>query len=154
MTTLRLSQMTAKRMLQAAEKAGVEPGSAIGAIVNISSLAATRAQAGLLGYSIASAAVEQITRGLALELAPKGIRVNAVSFGSVMSASLHCALKENPDWRELIEAGTPMGRIAGPDELAETVQYLASDASRFVTGQIIRVDGGRGLMDGVAAPAF
>ena len=47
-----------------------------------------------------------------------------------------------------------MGRIAGPDELAETVQFLASDAARFLTGQVITVDGGRGLLDRVAAPAF
>ena len=47
-----------------------------------------------------------------------------------------------------------IGRIAGPDELAETVQYLASDAARFVTGQVICVDGGRGLCDRVAAPAY
>ncbi|MEZ5798598.1 MAG: SDR family oxidoreductase [Paracoccaceae bacterium] len=154
MTALRMSQMTARRMIAAAEKAEVEPGTPIGAIVNISSLAATRAQPGLLGYSIASAAVEQMTRSMALELADKGIRVNAVSFASVMSASLHGALKENPGWREQIAAGTPMGRIAGPDELAETVQYLASDASRFVTGQVITVDGGRGLLDRVDAPAF
>lgn len=154
MTSLRVSQMAARRMLAAAEKAGVEPGTPIGAIVNISSLAATRAQPGLLGYAIASAAVEQMTRSLALELAGRGIRVNAVSFGSVMTASLQGALRETPAWRDAIEAGTPMGRIAGPDELAETVQFLASDAARFLTGQVITVDGGRGLLDRVAAPAF
>ena len=154
MTALRLSQLTAKRMLQTADKAGVEPGTPIGAIVNVSSIAASRMQVGLLGYSIASAAVEQMTRAMALELAPRGIRVNAVAFGSVMSASLQVALKDNPDWRDLIDAGTPMGRIAGPDELAETVQYLASDAARFVTGQVIAVDGGRGLLDRVSAPAY
>jgi 7-alpha-hydroxysteroid dehydrogenase len=154
MTSLRVSQMAARRMLAAAEKAGVEPGTPIGAIVNISSLAATRAQPGLLGYAIASAAVEQMTRSLALELAGRGIRVNAVSFGSVMTASLQGALRETPGWRDAIEAGTPMGRIAGPDELAETVQFLASDAARFLTGQVITVDGGRGLLDRVAAPAF
>jgi 7-alpha-hydroxysteroid dehydrogenase len=154
MTALRTSQMTAKRMLHAAEKAGVEPGNPLGAIINLSSLAACRTQAGLLGYSISSAAVEQMTRSLAVELAPKGIRVNAISFASVMSASLQGSLKDNPDWHDALTAGTPMGRIAGPDELAETVQYLASDAARFVTGQVICVDGGRGLCDRVSAPAY
>ncbi len=154
MTALRTSQMTAKRMLQAAEKAGVEPGTPLGAIINLSSLAACRTQAGLLGYSISSAAVEQMTRSLAVELAPRGIRVNAISFASVMSASLQGALKDNPDWHDELTEGTPMGRIAGPDELAETVQYLASDAARFVTGQVICVDGGRGLCDRVSAPAY
>lgn len=154
MTALRMSQMTAKRMVLAAEKAGVEAGAPLGCIINLSSLAASRTQPGLLGYSIASAAVEQMTRSLAVELAPKGIRVNAISFASVMSASLQGALRENPDWYDALTEGTPLGRIAGPDELAETVQYLASDAARFVTGQVISVDGGRGLCERVAAPAF
>jgi 7-alpha-hydroxysteroid dehydrogenase len=154
MTALRLSQVVARRMVQCADKAGVEAGTPIGCIINLSAMAATRSQKGLLGYSIASAAVEQMTRAMALELADKGIRVNAVSFGSVMSASLHGALKENPDWRGMIEDTTPMRRIAGPEELAETVQYLASDAARFVTGQVVCVDGGRGIVDAVPVPAF
>lgn len=154
MTSLRLGQMVAKRMIQMAEKSGVEPGSPICSIINLSSVAALRVQPRLLGYSMASAAIEQMTRTLAVALAPHGIRVNAVSIGSVMTASLQGALKENPDLRDAIEAGTPLGRIAGPDELAETIQYLASDASAFVTGQILAVDGGRGLLDAVAAPAF
>lgn len=154
MTSLRLSQLAAKRMVQTAEKAGAEPGTPVGSIINISSLAAMRVQPQLLGYAMASAAIEQMTRTLAVALAPQGIRVNAVSIGSVMTASLQAALKESPGLRGAIEAGTPLGRIAGPDELAETVQYLASDAARFVTGQVLAVDGGRGLMDAVAAPAF
>jgi 7-alpha-hydroxysteroid dehydrogenase len=79
--------------------------------------------------------------------------VNAVAFGSVMSASLQAALKDTPDYREAITAGTPMGRIAAASELAETVQYLASDASGFMTGQVLTVDGGRSLVDAVTAPA-
>jgi 7-alpha-hydroxysteroid dehydrogenase len=153
LSALRLSQMAAKRMMQAAEKAGVEPGTPIGSIINLSSIAGTRAQPQLLGYSMASAAIDQMTRSLAVSLAGTGIRVNAVAFGSVMSASLQSALKDHPDWRERIEEGTPLRRIGGPDEVAETVQYLASDASRFVTGQVITVDGGRSLIDAVDAPA-
>jgi 7-alpha-hydroxysteroid dehydrogenase len=134
LTSLRLSQMAAKRMIQKAEKTGAE--GMIGSIVNLSSLAAVRTQPQLLGYSISSAAVEQMTRSLAVALAPKGIRVNAVSFASVMSASLQGALRENPDWREVVEAGTPLGRIASADEVAEAAHFLASDASGFMTGQV------------------
>ncbi len=151
MTALRMSQMTAKRMLAAADKAGAE--GPVGTIVNLSSIAAQRTQARLLGYSMAMAGVEQMTRSLAVALAPRGIRVNAVAFGSVMSASLQAALKDHPDWRDGIAAGTPMRRIAGPFELSETVQFLASDASAFMTGQVLTVDGGRGLIDAVDAPA-
>lgn len=154
MTSLRLTQMVTRRMIQMAEKSGLERGAPICSVINMSSVAAVRVQPQLLGYSMASAAVEQMTRTLAVALAPHGIRVNAVSIGSVMSASLHSALKDAPELREKIEAGTPLGRIAAPDELAETIQYLASDASAFVTGQVLAVDGGRGLLDAVAAPAF
>ncbi|MCU0815972.1 MAG: SDR family oxidoreductase [Cypionkella sp.] len=152
LTALRLSQMTAKRMISHAEKIGAE--GPIGSIINVSSLAACRTQPDLLGYSIASAAVEQMTRSLAVALAPKGIRVNAISFASVMSASLQIALKEEPDWRSEIAQATPLGRIAPPDELAEAMQFLASEAASFITGQVIAVDGGRGLLDRASAPAY
>ena len=89
-----------------------------------------------------------------MALAPKGIRVNAVAIGSVMSASLKTALKDAPDARDAIVDGTPLGRIASPDELAEVMQFLASDASGFMTGQVLQVDGGRGLLDRVVIPAF
>lgn len=160
LSALRLSQMVAKRMIAYAEarrKESEEPDETIaniGSIINFSSVAAVRVQPELLGYSMASAAVEQMTRSLAVALAPNGIRVNAISIGSVMSASLQVALRDRPELRGRIEAGTPLGRIAAPDELVETVQYLASDAARFVTGQVLVVDGGRGLLDVVAAPAF
>ena len=152
LTSLRLSQMTARRMIAHAEKIGAE--GAIGSIINVSSLAACRTQPELLGYSIASAAVEQMTRSLAVALAPKGIRVNAISFASVMSASLQAALKDEPSWRAEIAEATPLGRIAAPDELAEAMQFLASEASSFITGQVIAVDGGRGLLDRAPSPAF
>ena len=79
--------------------------------------------------------------------------MNAVAFGSVMSASLQDKLRENRDYRADIEGHTPLGRIASATELAEAVQYLASDGSGFMTGQIMTVDGGRTLLDPVAAPA-
>ncbi len=152
MASLRLSQMTARRMIAAAEKAGTS--GPVGAVINLSSTAAQRTRPELLGYSIASAAIEQMTRSLALALAPRGIRVNAVSFASVMSASLQGMLKEHPDWRATIVEGTPLGRIAAASELAETVQFLASDASAFMTGQVLTLDGGRSLRDSVTAAAF
>lgn len=150
MTSLRLSQSVAKRMIKQSE--GQTEGSA-GAIVNISSIAARRANPELLGYSISTAAVDQMTRSLAVALAPHRIRVNAVAFGSVMSASLQNTLKDNGDFRDAIEDGTPLHRIAAPSELVEAVQYLAGDASAFMTGQIMTVDGGRTLLDPVHAPA-
>ena len=153
LSALRISQMSAKRMIQHAQRAEVEPGTMLGSIINLSSIASQATRPELLAYSMASAAMDQMTRSLAVALAPKGIRVNAVAFGSVMSASLQAALKENPDFRDEITEATPLGRIAAPAELAEAVQFLASDASGFITGQVLTVDGGRGLLDVVCAPA-
>lgn len=153
LSALRISQMTAKRMIQHAQRAEVEEGTMLGSIINLSSITSQATRPELLAYSMASAAMDQMTRSLAVALAPKGIRVNAVAFGSVMSASLQAALKENPDFRDEISGSTPLGRIAAPAELAEAVQFLASDASGFITGQVLTVDGGRGLLDVVSAPA-
>ena len=144
MSALRLSQATARRMIKLAE--GREDGP-VGAIVNLSSIMGQRSHANLLGLSVASAAIDQITRSLAVALAPSRIRVNGVAFGSVMSASLKAALRDNDAAREAVIRATPLGRIAGPGEVAHAVQYLASDAAAFVTGQILNVDGGRTLID-------
>lgn len=152
LTALRLSQMTAKRMIQRADSQD-DLGPSIGSIINLSSIASTRTRPGMLGYSISCAAIDQMTRGLAVEYASRGIRVNAVAFGSLMSASLQGAIKDNPDYLTAIEAGTPLGRVAAASEVVETVQFLASDASSFITGQILTVDGGRSLLDPVDVPA-
>ena len=150
MTALRLTQAISKRMIKQAE--GQDEGP-VGSIINLSSIAARRANPDLLGYSIATAALDQMTRSMAVALAPSRIRVNAVAFGSVMSASLKHQLKEHEDYRSDIIDSTPLGRIAGPGEVSDAVQYLASDASSFVTGQIITVDGGRTLIDPASSPA-
>ena len=150
MTALRMSQLVARRMIK--QDKGSSKGTA-GAIVNLSSIAARRTHPDLMAYSISSAALDQMTRSLAVALAPYRIRVNAVAFGSVMSASLKDTLREHGDYREDIEDHTPLGRIASATELAEAVQYLASDGSGFMTGQIMTMDGGRTLLDPVAAPA-
>ncbi|MEM0937496.1 MAG: SDR family oxidoreductase [Pseudomonadota bacterium] len=152
LTSLRLSQLIAKRMIRQAEEEGSE-AQTVGTIVNLSSIAARRTHPELLGYSVSSAALDQMTRSLAVALAPHRIRVNAVAFGSVLSASLKDTLKERSDFRDDIKDHTPMARIAKAGEVAEAVQFLASGAAAFMTGQIITVDGGRTLLDPVTAPA-
>ena len=79
--------------------------------------------------------------------------MNGVAFGSLMSASLQEALRDDDDMREAIIAATPLNRIASATEVNDAVQYLVSDASSFVTGQIITVDGGRTLLDPAAVSA-
>ncbi|MCJ7873143.1 SDR family oxidoreductase [Phaeobacter sp. J2-8] len=150
MTALRLSQLVAKRMIKQGEN---QESGQLGSIINMSSIAARRTHPDLLAYSVSTAALDQMTRSLAVAFAPHRIRVNAVSFGSVMSASLKGALKEHKEFRADIEGHTPLGRIASPGELAEAAQFLASDGAGFVTGQIMTVDGGRTLLDPVTSPA-
>ncbi|SDY82059.1 7-alpha-hydroxysteroid dehydrogenase [Jannaschia faecimaris] len=152
MTALRLSQAVAKRMIHQAKEDGRVEGT-VGTIVNISSIVGRRTQPDLLAYSISAAALDQATRSLAVNLARERIRVNGVAVGSVMSANLTTRLGETEGLRKAIVEATPMGRIAAPSELAETVQFLASEASGFMTGQVLTVDGGRTLIDPVVEPA-
>ena len=150
--SLKLSQLVAKRMIAQAE--GVEERKkAIGSIINMSSIAARRTQPELMAYSIASAALDQMTRSMAVAFAGHRIRINGVALGSVMSANLKEQMHSNENYRDLILRQTPMGRIGAASEAAEAVQFLASDAAAFMTGQIITIDGGRTLLDPVSVPA-
>lgn len=151
MTSLRLTQHVAKRMIKQAEDDEQEDGQ-VGTIINLSSIAARRTHPELLAYSVSCAALDQMTRSMAVALAPHRIRVNAVAFGSVMSASLKDSLKEDDGQRTDIISHTPLARIASATELVETVQFLASEGAGFMTGQILTVDGGRTLVDTVMAP--
>ena len=152
LAALRLSQAVAKRMIAQAAEEGRTEG-AIGSIVNISSIASERTHPDLLGYSIGAAALNQATRSLAVALAPHRIRVNAVAFGSLMSASLKDRLNDTSGLRDQIKECTPMGRIGSAREVAGAVQFLASDGAAFMTGEILKVDGGRTLLDNVTTAA-
>lgn len=151
LAALRLSQLVSRRMVK--QNKGEEGRGSAGSIINLSSIAAKRTLPELLAYSVSSAALDQMTRSLAVALAPDRIRVNAIAFGSVMSASLRSSLEANEEFREDIKSHTPLGRIASATEVAEAAQFLASDGAGFMTGQILTLDGGRSLLDAVAAPA-
>ncbi|HST25535.1 MAG TPA: SDR family oxidoreductase [Gaiellaceae bacterium] len=125
-------------------------------IVNISSLAADRALTRVAGYGAAKAAVENLTRWLAVDLARRfgdGLRVNAIAPGFVVSAQNRSLLLdadgELTDRGRAIVDRTPAGRLGEPDDLVTTLLWLCSPASRFVTGVVVPVDGGFSAWSGI-----
>ena len=120
-----------------------------GSIVNISSTFGHRPAAGLAHYAASKAALEHLTRCWALELAPQGIRVNAVAPGPTESGALTGMMGLSPAQAAAVEAQErakiPLGRRGEPDEVARWIVRLADPAAGWVTGQVIAVDGGLGL---------
>jgi NAD(P)-dependent dehydrogenase (short-subunit alcohol dehydrogenase family) len=113
-----------------------------GVIVNISSIGARLGGTRMtLPYAAAKGAVETFTVGLARMLGPEKIRVNAVAPGSVKTPMLEAYADDAH--RKQAQAATPLGRAAEPEEIADAVAYLVSDAAAFITGQVLGVDGGR-----------
>lgn len=126
---------------EATRRMSTANGGAGGTIINISSVAAVLGSPGeYVHYAASKGAVETISIGAGKELAPEGIRVNAIRVGTT-NTSIH-ALSGNPDRPARIAAMTPMGRIAEPEDIAQTALWLASDKSGFVTGTVITVAGG------------
>jgi NAD(P)-dependent dehydrogenase (short-subunit alcohol dehydrogenase family) len=112
-----------------------------GAIVNLSSVSGLVGTPHRAAYAATKGAIDAATRSLAIELGPMGIRVNSVAPG-VVDTAMWAANKKVPGVVESVEALTPLGRWATPDDVAAVVTFLASDAARFVTGETIAADGG------------
>jgi glucose 1-dehydrogenase len=122
--------------------ARVAAGEPAGAIVNMSSVNAVFAIANQVPYSVSKGGINQLTKVMALALAPHGIRVNAIGPGSIMTDML-ASVNANPEARSRILSRTPLGRIGDAAEIATIASFLASDAASYVTGQTLYADGGR-----------
>ncbi len=135
---LAVNLTAAYRLIQAAAK---PLAAAQGSVVNIASLSADRAVPGIVPYGATKAALVQLTKGLAVELGPLGVRVNAVAPGYV-TTPMTAAVLDQSEFRERVLARIPLGRLADGEAIADVVAFLVSDAARYVTGVVIPVDGG------------
>jgi NAD(P)-dependent dehydrogenase (short-subunit alcohol dehydrogenase family) len=117
-----------------------------GAIVNVSSHQAQRPVRGALPYATAKAAIEGLTRAVAVDHGPDGIRTNAVALGSISTARYEHYRREHPEADTQLAALHPLGRAGTPGEVADTVAFLLSAAAGFINGVTLPVDGGRAAL--------
>lgn len=116
-----------------------------GSIINISSMAAHYGIPKVIAYTASKSAIEGMTRSMAVELSPKGIRVNCIAPGFIETKMSAAALNNDPERKNRVLSRTPMGKLGLPQDVANACYFLASDESAFITGTIIPVDGGNSI---------
>ena len=114
-----------------------------GSIVNMSSVNSVLAIPDIASYNVSKGGINQLTRAMALALADRGVRVNAVGPGTIATELAAKAVLTSDEAKNKIMMRTPLKRLGEPSEIADVVAFLASDASSYITGEIIMVDGGR-----------
>jgi glucose 1-dehydrogenase len=119
-----------------------------GVIITLSSVNAEVARPESAAYAASKGGVRQLTKAMAIGLAPLGIRVNAIGPGTVVTGLTRHLLR-NRAWRDAVNSRTPMQRVADPKEIAEVAVFLASEASSYMTGSTVYVDGGRLALNGL-----
>jgi len=123
-----------------------------GTIVNMSSVNGVLAIPGIASYNVSKGGVNQLTRVMALALADRGIRVNAVAPGTIATELAKNAVLGSEEARQRIISRTPMKRLGEPHEIADVCAFLISSASSYMTGEIVYVDGGRLTLNYTVAP--
>ncbi len=150
--TLKVSQLFAKTVIKQTKNR--KNSEIVGSIINLTSIAANQTIPEMMPYSVSCAALNQMTKSLAVSLAKNGIRVNAISLGSIMSSSLRLNLHSNPELQDSIIDATPLGYIAEPQEVAGLALFLSSENASFLTGQVITIDGGRSILNKLEKAAY
>jgi len=116
-----------------------------GCIINISSMAAQYGLPKVIAYSASKTAIDGMTRAMAVELSPNGIRVNAIAPGFIYSDMTAKALDSDPERKAKVFGRTPMGFMGQPEDIGPAALYLASDGAKYVTGVVLPVDGGNSI---------
>jgi len=116
-----------------------------GSIINISSMAAQYGLPRVIAYSASKTAIDGMTRAMAVELSPKGIRINAIAPGFIETAMTAKALNTDPERKQKVFSRTPMGFMGQPSDIADAALFLATDASKYITGIVLPVDGGNSI---------
>jgi 3-oxoacyl-[acyl-carrier protein] reductase len=148
----RMTAVNLKGVLFGCQAAGrAMAGAGRGAIVNMSSAVVDRPAAGFGAYATTKAGVAQLTKTLAVELGPRGVRVNAIAPGVIVTAMTERHYTRGDGTIDeagraarlaALRAASPLDAVGAPEDIAYAVRYLLSDAARFVTGQVFRVNGG------------
>ena len=116
-----------------------------GSIINISSMAAQYGLPRVIAYSASKTAIDGMTRAMAVELSPKGIRINAIAPGFIETAMTATALNSDPERKHKVFARTPMGYMGKPGDIGDAALFLATDAAKYITGVVLPVDGGNSI---------
>ncbi|HEY4154983.1 MAG TPA: SDR family oxidoreductase [Puia sp.] len=130
-----LSRELVKKMMEAGN----------GSIIHISSMASQYGIPKVIAYSASKSAIEGMTRSMAVDLSPHGIRVNCIAPGFIETEMSSKALNGDQERMQKVLSRTPMGKLGKPEDIAEAALFLASDASRFITGVVLPVDGGNSI---------
>jgi NAD(P)-dependent dehydrogenase (short-subunit alcohol dehydrogenase family) len=116
-----------------------------GTIINISSMASQYGIPKVIAYTASKSAIEGMTRAMAVELSPKGIRVNCIAPGFIATDMSTKALNGDQERMQKVLSRTPMGGLGEPSDIAESALFLASDAAKYITGTVLPVDGGNSV---------
>ncbi|RKR83780.1 NAD(P)-dependent dehydrogenase (short-subunit alcohol dehydrogenase family) [Mucilaginibacter gracilis] len=116
-----------------------------GCIINISSMAAQYGIPYVIAYTASKTGIEGMTRAMAVELSARGIRVNCVAPGFIKTNMSAKALDSDPERKQKVMSRTPMGKLGEPEDVAEAVYFLSSEAAKYVTGVVLPVDGGNSI---------